>query len=71
MTSLAKARSNLRPTNLVSCEFVDSQEGHEHGTRVTPVVRSRYQAMTSEDIEDFMCAAVTLIFRVGKSVRLL
>jgi hypothetical protein len=31
----------------------------------------RYQETTSEDIEDFMCAAVTVIVRVCKPVRLL
>jgi hypothetical protein len=31
---------------------------------------SCYQATTSEDVEDFMCAVVTVIFRVCKLVRL-
>jgi hypothetical protein len=31
----------------------------------------RYQVTTSEDTEDFMCAAVTVIFRVCKPARLL
>jgi hypothetical protein len=35
------------------------------------IVRFRYQEMTSEDIEDFMCATVTMIFKVCKLVRLL
>jgi hypothetical protein len=35
------------------------------------IVRNHYQEMTSEDIEDFMCAAVTVIFGVCKPVRLL
>jgi hypothetical protein len=34
-------------------------------------VRIRYQETTSEDIEDFMSAAVTVIYRVCKPVRLL
>jgi hypothetical protein len=34
------------------------------------IVRIGYQETTSEDIEDFMCAAVTVIFRVCKPVRL-
>jgi hypothetical protein len=34
-------------------------------------VKIRYQETTSEDIEVFMCAAVTVIFRVCKPVRLL
>jgi hypothetical protein len=36
------------------------------------IFRIRYQETISEDIEeDFMCAAVTVIFRVDKEVRLL
>jgi hypothetical protein len=34
------------------------------------IVRIRYQETTSEGTEDFMCAAVTVIFRVCKTVRL-
>jgi hypothetical protein len=34
-------------------------------------VRVRYQETTSEDIEDFMSSAVTVIFKVSKPVRLL
>jgi hypothetical protein len=34
-------------------------------------VRIRYQETTSENIEDFICAAVTVIFRVFKPVRLI
>jgi hypothetical protein len=34
-------------------------------------VEDRYQAMASEDSEDFMCAAVMLIFGMCNSVRLL
>jgi hypothetical protein len=34
-------------------------------------VRHCYQKTTSEDIENFMCAAVTVILRVCKPVRLL
>jgi hypothetical protein len=33
-------------------------------------VGSSYQATASEDREDFMCAAVTVIFGVCNSVRL-
>jgi hypothetical protein len=33
-------------------------------------IGSRYQAKASEDIEDFMCAVVTVIFVVCNSVRL-
>jgi hypothetical protein len=35
------------------------------------IIRSRYQAITIEDAEDFMCAAVTVILRVCKPVRLI
>jgi hypothetical protein len=35
------------------------------------IVKILYQETTSEDIEDFMCAAVTVIFRVCKPLRLL
>jgi hypothetical protein len=35
------------------------------------IVRIRYQETASEDIEYFMCAAVTVIFRVCKPVSLL
>jgi hypothetical protein len=34
------------------------------------IVRVGYQETTSEDTEDFMCAAVTVIFRVSTPVRL-
>jgi hypothetical protein len=35
------------------------------------IVRIPYQETTNEDIEDFMFAAVTVIFSVRKPVRLL
>jgi hypothetical protein len=35
------------------------------------IVRIRYQETTSEDVEDIMGAAVTVIFRVCKPARLL
>jgi hypothetical protein len=35
------------------------------------LVRIRYQETTSEDIEEFMFAAITVIFRRCKRVRLL
>jgi hypothetical protein len=35
------------------------------------MVRIRYQETTSEDIEDFMYAAVTVNFRKRKKVRVL
>jgi hypothetical protein len=38
---------------------------------VKAIVKIHYQETTSEDIEDFMCAAVTVIFRVCKPMRLL
>jgi hypothetical protein len=34
-------------------------------------VRMRYQEKTSEDIEEVICAAVTVIFKVCKPLRLL
>jgi hypothetical protein len=40
-------------------------------TLVEDNVRICYQETTSEDTEDLMCAAVTVIFRVCKPVRLL
>jgi hypothetical protein len=30
--------------------------------------RRHYQAMTSEDVEDFVCALITLIFRISENV---
>jgi hypothetical protein len=35
------------------------------------IVSSRYLATTSEQTKDLMCAVVVVIYRVGKSVRLL
>jgi hypothetical protein len=35
-------------------------------TLAEDTVRIRYQEMTTEDIEDFMCAAVTVIFSVNQ-----
>jgi hypothetical protein len=57
MTVLARASNNLtdRPTELVSFESVASQQGREHGTRAISTVRSRYQTMTSENIEHYVC----------------
>jgi hypothetical protein len=40
-------------------------------TLAEDIVRICYQETTIEDIEDFMCAAVTVIFRVCKPMRLL
>jgi hypothetical protein len=40
-------------------------------TLAEDIVRICYQEMTSEDIEDYMCAVVTVIFIVRKPVRLL
>jgi hypothetical protein len=40
-------------------------------TEAEDIARIRYQETTSEIIEDFMCAAVTVNFRVCKPVRLL
>jgi hypothetical protein len=35
------------------------------------IVKIRYKETTSEDVEDLMCATVTVIFRVCNPVRLL
>jgi hypothetical protein len=40
-------------------------------TSVEDIVKICYQETTSEDIEDFMWPAVTVIFRVCKPTRLL
>jgi hypothetical protein len=40
-------------------------------TSAEDIVVIRYQETTSEDKEDFVCAAVTVIFRVCKPLRLL
>jgi hypothetical protein len=40
-------------------------------TLAEDIVRIRYQETTSEEIEDFMCAEVTVIFRMCKQMRLL
>jgi hypothetical protein len=40
-----------------SCEPVAIQQGHEHGSRGIFIVRSRYQATTSEHIEDYVCCS--------------
>jgi hypothetical protein len=37
---------------------------------VEDIVRMRYQETAAEDMEDFMCVAVTVIFGVCKPVRL-
>jgi hypothetical protein len=39
-------------------------------TLAEDIVRIRYQETTSEDIDDFMCAAVTAIFIMRKPMRL-
>jgi hypothetical protein len=44
---------------------------HSVRTLAEDIVGIRYQERTSEYIEDFMCGAVTVIFRVCKPVRLL
>jgi hypothetical protein len=40
-------------------------------TLTEDIVKIRYQVTTGEDIEGWMCAAVTVIFRMCKPVRLL
>jgi hypothetical protein len=39
------------------------------GTSLEDIDTIRYHETTSEDIEDFMCAAVTVIFGLCKPVR--
>jgi hypothetical protein len=53
--------------SVVSCKSAAIQQGCEHGSRGISNVGSHYQAVTSEDIGDFVCAAVTVICRVCKS----
>jgi hypothetical protein len=43
---------------LGSCKTVASRQRRENGSSRISIVRSCYQATTSEDKEDFMCAAV-------------
>jgi hypothetical protein len=52
----------------VSCESVVSQQGHEHGTMVVSIVRSRYIATPHERVEALMFAVV--ICRVCRSVKM-
>jgi hypothetical protein len=49
-----------------------AEAGDSSGTqrKDTSVVGSHYQTTASEDLEDFMCAIVTVIFVVCNSVRL-
>jgi hypothetical protein len=49
----------------VSWKSGASQQGHEYGSRRIFTVTNHYQAMTSEDIEDFMCAVGTVICKVN------
>lgn len=51
----------------VSCKSDAIQQGYEHGSRGVSIVGSHYQAVTSEDIGDFVCAAVTVTCRVFRS----
>jgi hypothetical protein len=53
--------------SLVSCKSAAIQQGCEHGSRGISSVGSHYQAVTSEDIGDFMCATFTVICRVCRS----
>lgn len=51
---------------VASREMVANWEGHKNA-----IVSSHYLAVPSEDIEVYMHAVVTVIFRVCKLVRLL
>jgi hypothetical protein len=45
----------------LNCELavsVASQQGHGHSTRAISIVRSRYLAMPSEDMEDLIFAVL-------------
>jgi hypothetical protein len=71
MRSIPGLYSEHERGKLVSCEPVAIQQGREYGSKGIYIVGSRYQETTVEDIEVFMFAAVTVIFRVCKLVRLL
>jgi hypothetical protein len=59
----------INGTSLEFSQLWDSRQPAR--TLAEYIYRIRYQETTSEDIEDFMCAAVAVIFRVCKLVRLL
>jgi hypothetical protein len=44
------------------------QQGSKHKIRGIPIVVNRYLSTPGKDIEDLMCAAITLICRVCRSV---
>jgi hypothetical protein len=50
--------SDAMSCSWVICEIVAIHQGQEHGSRGITIVESHYLAMLSEDMEDFMCAAV-------------
>jgi hypothetical protein len=52
----------------MSCDSVAIQQGYEYGSKGIFVVENRYQASTSEEIEDLKCAVVTVIFRVSEPI---
>jgi hypothetical protein len=63
MSQSVKRRLDVRWPSAHSCGIFTSQQGRKQ--------MICYQEMTSEDIEDFMCVAVTVIFSVCKPVGLL
>jgi hypothetical protein len=59
------------PTLMRGCEAVAIQQGRGYGSRGIAVVGRRYQGAPGEDIEGFVHAAVAVICRVCRSVKLL
>jgi hypothetical protein len=59
----------INGTNLEFSQLWDIRQ--QVRTLAEDSARIRYQETTSEDIEDFICAAVTAIVRACKPVRLL
>jgi hypothetical protein len=55
----------------VSCEPVAILQRREYGTERIFIARSRYEATTNKNIEDFVYAVITVIFEMCKSVKLL
>jgi hypothetical protein len=50
---------------VVRRENLAAEAGEAEGGRGTLTIENRYQATASVDLEDFMCAVVTLIFVVS------
>jgi hypothetical protein len=77
-------RNDLRPLRIhlhiclligqdlvVSCGVLSCGQRRKHRSWKIYIDKIRYQETTTEDVEEFMCAAVTVIFRVCKPARLL